>query len=73
MPPLNKINDAIEKMRTAYGSSVGVELDTYGYWSSTECSTLIARDVYTGSGYVYDDDKCNGGYVRAWLRVGGVE
>ena len=74
MPPLNKINEAISNMRTSYGSSVGVELLTSGsYWSSTECSTLIARDVYTGSGYVYDDDKSNGGYVRAWLRVGGVE
>ena len=74
MPPLNKINEAISNMRTAYGSSVGVELLTSGsYWSSTECSTLIARDVYTDSGYVYDDEKVNGGYVRAWLRVGGVE
>ena len=74
MPPFNKINEAIEKLCTAYGSSVGVELLTSGgYWSSTECSSLIARDVYTGSGYVYDDDKLSSCYVRAWLRVGVVE
>ena len=74
MPPFNKINEAIEKLRTAYGSSVGVELDANkGYWSSTECGSVTARDVYTGSGYVYDDDKLNDGYVRAWLRVGGGE
>ena len=37
MPPFNKINDAINKMSTTYGSSVGVELNSsdYYHWSST--------------------------------------
>lgn len=73
MPPFNKINDAIGKMRTAYGSSVGVELDTNNlYWSSTEYSSHYARCVDTGNGYVgYGFDKGYDDYVRAWLRVGG--
>ena len=74
MPPFNKINDAIGKMRTAYGSSVGVELSTTNrYWSSTEYSSNLARYVYTGDGIVDNYDKDNYNYVRAWLRVGGRE
>ena len=73
MPPFNKINDAIDKMRTAYGSSVGVELDTYGYWSSTEYSSTYARYVYTNKGNVVDGHKSSERDVRAWLRVGGGE
>ena len=74
MPPFNKINDAIDKMRTAYGSSVGVELLTsIGYWSSTEYSSLNARSVFTNNGLVYDYNKYYNYYVRAWLRVGGGE
>ena len=74
MPPFNKINDAIDKMRTAYGSSVGVKLKTgYDYWSSTEDSSYHARCVATDSGYVTSNFKSNNSYVRAWLRVGGGE
>ena len=74
MPPFNKINDAINKMRTAYGSSVGVELDTNdGYLSSTEFSRSSARHVHTGSGYVGSNGKTTNTSVRAWLRVGGGE
>ena len=70
MPPFNKINDAIGKMRTAYGSSVGVELLTnYYYWSSTEFSSGIARYVTTSNGGVSGYDKYRDNYVRAWLRV----
>ena len=70
MPPFNKINDAIDKMRTAYGSSVGVELSTgSGYWSSTEYSTANARYVYTSYGRVHDTSKNFNYYVRAFLRV----
>lgn len=75
MPPFNKINEAIDKMRTAYGSSVGVELSTNDYyWSSTEYSSYVTRTVYTGNSYVYFNSKYNTSYVRAWLRVnsGGV-
>ena len=74
MPPFNKINDAIGKMRTAYGSSVGVELGTsHYYWSSSECSSGNARHVHTANGYVGNNGKNSGNYVRAWLRVGGRE
>ena len=74
MPPFNKINDAIGKMRTAYGSSVGVELGTGDYyWSSTEYSSNGARYVLAYNGGVYDDGKSRTNYVRAWLRVGGRE
>lgn len=71
MPPFNKINDVIDKMRTAYGSSVGVKLNTDGYcWSSTEYyGTSGARSVYSGNGIVTYDYKYNGLYVRAFLRV----
>lgn len=69
MPTFNKINDAIDKMRTAYGSSVGVELTNYGYWSSTEYSHHSARYVATFDGGVYDYGKDNYKIVRAFLRV----
>ena len=76
LPPFNKINDAIDKMRTVYGSSVGVELDTDNgiYWSSTEYSSAHARRVYTYDGQVIDSTKYLNAFVRAWLRVnsGGV-
>lgn len=74
MPPFNKINDAIGKMRTAYGSSVGVELDTNDYyWSSTESSSNYARYVHTPNGTVNGIYKYSNFCVRAWLRVGGRE
>lgn len=74
IPPFNKINDAIGKMRTAYGSSVGVELVTgLYYWSSTEYNSNSARRVYTYSGNVGNGNKNYYYYVRAWLRVGGRE
>lgn len=68
--PLNKINQAITNMRTAYGSSVGVELDMSNYyWSSTECSSDDARRVNTNRGHVTNLNKNYGSYVRAFLRV----
>ena len=74
MPPFNKINDAIDKMRTAYGSSVGVELDAIGnYFSSTEYSGSYAGFVDMGSGHFGHTSKRNSNYIRAWLRVGGGE
>lgn len=60
MSPFNKINDAIDKMRTAYGSSVGIELDDNNYhWSSTEHSSSAARYVATDDGYVGYGSKGN--------------
>lgn len=71
MSPFNKINDAINKMSTTYGSSVGVELNSsdYYHWSSTQYSSITARYVETSSGQVNSYNKNYYGYVRAWLRV----
>lgn len=70
MPPFNKINDAIDKMRTAYGSSVGVEMFTSNYyWSSSEYSGDQACSVYVSTGRTYYSNKYTNRYVRAWLRV----
>ena len=70
MPPSNKINDAINRMITAYGSFVGVELDTTGrtYYSSTEYSSNDVRGVNTNGGYIADSSK-RGGLVRAFTRI----
>ena len=68
MPPFNKINDAIDKIHTIYGSSVGVGLNTNGsYFSSTEYRSDFARIVYTGKG-VDAVTKSYDFYVRAFLR-----
>ena len=69
LPPFNKINESINKILTAYGSSVGVELDTRNsYWSSTEYSSNYARYVSTSYGSVGYNYK-RYAYVRAFLRV----
>ena len=70
IPPLNKINDAIDKMHTAYGSSVGVELSTNDYyWSSTESDSNYAYVVGTFTGGVANHNKkYDDRYIRAWLR-----
>ena len=74
MPPFNKINDAIDEMRTAYGSSIGIELINNNYLSSTEYDSYNARRVYMFNGYVGAISKKYGsGCVRAFLRVGGSE
>ena len=74
MPRLNKIQEAIDKMRTAYGSSVGVELgNNENYWSSTEYRINDACVVVTGNGYVGSYNKGYNQYARAWLRVGRGE
>ena len=70
MPHFNKIDEAITKMRNAYGSSVGVTLDTiYGYWSSSEYDSFHARRMNTGYGTVSDLNKDNYRRVRAFLKV----
>ena len=70
MPHFNKINEAIDKMRTAYGSSVGVTLSSYDYyWSSSEYDSGNARRVYTNRGTVISYRKNLSIRVRAWLRV----
>ena len=74
MPPFNKINDAIDKVRTVYGSSVGVELDTnYYYWSSTEYGDHGARVMDIDYGCIAEGSKDGGKiYVRAFLRVSSL-
>ena len=70
IPRFNKINGAIDKMRTAYGSSVGVELRIGDfYWSSTEYGSYVARYVDTYNGSVFRLGKGYNYYVRAFLRV----
>lgn len=70
MPPFNKINEAIGKMLTAYGSSVGVKLNTdESYWSSTVDNATNARLVYTRTGSAYSSYKNYHTSVRAFLRV----
>ena len=70
MVRLKKINETIEKLRTAYGSSVAASVDTSNYfWSSSEYSSIHARYVYTLNGGVYNRYKYNNYCVRAFLRV----
>lgn len=71
IPKFNKINEAITKIRNAYRSSVGVEVDTsYLYWSSSEHGIGNARFLSTGNGYLSFNYKSFAYYVRAFLRVG---
>ena len=70
MPNLKKINEAITKMRNAYGSAVGVTLNTSNYyWSSSEYNSGYARYVNTNHGRVYYSSKDGNRCVRAFLRV----
>ena len=70
MPNLKKINEAITKMRNAYGSSVGVTLNTNNYyWSSSEYDSYYARNVLTYNGSVDRYSKYNNYYVRAFIRI----
>ena len=74
MPPFNEINNAITKMRNAYGSSVGVEFSANGYyWSSTEDSSTLARRLYLDNGGVGSGIKRNYEYVRAFLKVSPLD
>lgn len=58
-------------LRTAYGSSVGVQLDSSNdyHLSSTEYSNNMVRYVHTNKGFVSGYNKNYYGYVRAWLRI----
>ena len=70
MPRLNKITEAIQKMITAYGSSVGVTLGTNNrYLSSSEHSSNYANHAHTYSGIVSYVSKNSSSKVRAFLRV----
>ena len=68
MPPFNKINDALDKMRTVYGLFVGVKLVTNRYyWSSTEYGSK-SRYVDTSDGRVFYFNANTSFFVRAFLR-----
>ena len=70
MVRISKINETIEKLRTAYGSSVAASVDTSRYfWSSSEYSSNSARRVVTYNGGVDGNSKGYSIYVRAFLRV----
>ena len=70
MPPFNKINQSIAALKSAYGGSVGVQLDSEScYWSSSEFSSMFASLVGTYDGYT-DYGRKNGAiHVRAFIRV----
>lgn len=73
MPRFNKINETITNLRNAYGSSIGVTLNTNNtYWSSSEYGSNYAWYVDAYNGYVNGNNKSIDNYVRAFLRVGGV-
>lgn len=66
----NKIQKAIQKMITAYGSSVGVSLDMNNrYWVSSEYGNYDVWRVGMANGYVDYGNKDYTYYVRAFLRV----
>lgn len=70
MPRFNKIQEAIQKMITAYGSSVGVSLNmSDSYQSSSEASSSRARNITLYNGRVYVSNKKVYFHVRAFLRV----
>lgn len=70
MPRFNKIQEAIQKMITAYGSSVGVSLSTNSnYWPSSEYDNYYAWRVDASDGNVSYGNKDYAYYVRAFLRV----
>ena len=73
MPRFNKINETITNLRNAYGSSVGVILNTSNtnsyYWSSSEFDSFYARNVFTANSMVSSSHKYYDYYVRAFLRI----
>lgn len=63
------IDTTIAALNSGYGT-VGVQLATYAYWSSSEYSSSYARTVNLSYGYVNHFNKSYGSRVRAFLRVG---
>ena len=65
------INDTISLLRNAYGSSVGSSVSSGSYWSSSEYSSNLARDVFFYSGSVYTNgaSKNINNYCRAFCRI----
>ena len=72
MPKFNQIQASINALISAYGDSVGAQLDTingYGYWSSSEYNDKKARMLQMKYGTENPADKFTSNYVRAFIRV----
>lgn len=72
MPKFNQIQASINALISAYGDSVGAQLDTingYGYWSSSEHNGQKARALHMKYGTENPVDKFTSDYIRAFLRV----
>ena len=70
MPKFNKIQQTINTLISAYGSTVGVQVnDGYYYWSSSECSSEYARTLDTYGGGVGGSSKGYILFARAFLHV----
>lgn len=51
MPPFNKINEVIDKICTAYGSSIGIRISSYEvYLSSSDYTSTYVRGITTTDG-----------------------
>ena len=70
MPKFKQIQTSINALISAYGNSVGVQLESYPYWSSSENYYSNVNIINLGYGYVSNAYKSSAYYVRAWLRVG---
>jgi len=66
MPRFNEIQSALSALSTVGGVQLSSE---DSYWSSTEHSSILARNVYTYSGIVANDNKTWTFYVRAFASV----
>ena len=69
MPRFNVIQNQLTKLKNHGGNSFSSLLGNFYYWSSSECSSSVARYLYTGSGLVGNDDKDNDYYVRSFALV----
>ena len=69
---LKSINNTISLLTTAYGSSVGSQVSSVGYWSSSEHSKNSARNVEFNDGYLGANVKHSSYYYcRAFCRLDG--
>ena len=70
MPKFNKIQTAINALRSAYGNSVGVQLDNENYYlTSSEFNSRFARGLYVRNGDPFASSKSDSFHVRAFIRV----
>lgn len=69
MPPFNKINTAIDNIIQTYGSSIGIKLNDYHYWSSTQQTSGRAWYIDPSQGHARWDIKDDDVNVRAFIRI----